>query len=75
MSMSLTAISSGRCLKAIRLTERGSITSVSIQAFSAGNLRPSIGERIAIAAQAVLAKVQHRLHVVGTFSAAQLPCM
>ena len=74
MSMSLAAIPSGRCLKAIRLIERGSVKSVSIEAFSAGNLKPSIGDRIATAAQSVLAKVQHCSHVVCTFSATLSSC-
>ena len=75
MSMSLAAIPSARCLKAIRLTERGSVTSVSIEAFSAGNLKPSIGKRIATAAQAVLAQVGHCRHVICTLSAALSSCM
>ncbi|KAL4431941.1 hypothetical protein ABPG77_000208 [Micractinium sp. CCAP 211/92] len=41
----------GTCLPSIDLTERGEIVAIAILAFTAGRLAPSIGERLAAAAQ------------------------
>lgn len=41
----------GTCLPSIDLTERGEIVAIAIFAFTAGRLAPSIGERLATAAQ------------------------
>ena len=41
----------GACLPPIELTERGDITNIEIRAFTAGRLVPTIGERLAAAAQ------------------------
>lgn len=46
----------GSSLQAIQMTQRGALKSITITAFTAGNLKPSIAERMAKAAHAVLEK-------------------
>ncbi|KAL4459062.1 hypothetical protein ABPG75_013927 [Micractinium tetrahymenae] len=44
-------LAAGACLPPMDLTERGEVVSISIRAFTAGRLVPTIGERLAAAAQ------------------------
>lgn len=48
--LSVQRLPPGACLPAIDLTERGEITGIVIQAFTAGRLVPTIGDRLAAAA-------------------------
>lgn len=51
VALTVQALPPGACLPAIDLTERGEITGITVWAFTAGRLVPTIGERLAVAAQ------------------------
>jgi len=51
VQLTAARLAPGTCLPAIDLTNRGEIVGMAIRAFTAGRLVPTIGERLAAAAQ------------------------
>lgn len=51
VTLAVERLAPGACLPALDLTQRGEVTSITIRAFTAGRLVPTIGERLAAAAQ------------------------
>ena len=51
VQLTVQRLAPGACLPAIDITERGEVTCIAIRAFTAGRVVPTVGERLAAAAQ------------------------
>ena len=58
VSLQAAGLPSGACLPPVRLTERGRVTSVMIEAIACGRVGVAVAERMAAAADQALKKVR-----------------
>ena len=56
-ALTVQSLAPGSSLAAFDLTDRGSVTSITVRAFQAGQMKPDVAERMASAAVAALHKV------------------
>ena len=56
-ALTVQSLAPGSSLAAFDLTDRGSVTSITVRAFQAGQMKPDVAERMASAAVAALQKV------------------
>ena len=56
-TLKVHSLAPGGSLAAIDLTDRGTVTSISVRAFQAGQMKPDVAERMTAAAVAALQRV------------------
>jgi RNA 3'-terminal phosphate cyclase len=65
VDVEVNALPQGTCLQPVRLTERGAVTTVSIEAIACGKLGREAAERMAVVAQRVLRQVEQQTILCG----------
>ena len=56
-ALTVRSLAPGSALAAFDLTDRGTVTSISVRAFQAGPMKPDVAERMASAAVAAMQRV------------------